>query len=141
MEELDNEPTVEELSKAIGSLASGKAHGNDAIPPEVIKYGKRALLLHLHELLCLCWNELAVPPDIRDAKIRYTKTKVIAAIAITTAVSPKSFDLVSRNGLFKTLEKIGCPLKLPCVISSFHDNMKRTVMMGLHPNPLRSAVE
>ena len=69
MEELDNGPTVEELSKAIDSLASGKAPGNDAIPPEVIKYGKRALLLLLHELLCLCWKEGAVPPDMRDAKI------------------------------------------------------------------------
>ena len=57
MEELDNEPTVEELNKAIDSLASGKAPRNDAIPPEVIKYGKRALLLHLHELLCFCWKE------------------------------------------------------------------------------------
>ena len=51
MEELDNKPTVEELSKAIDSLANGKAPGNDAIPPEVIKYGKYALLLRLHERL------------------------------------------------------------------------------------------
>ena len=57
MDELDNEPTVEKLSKTIDSLASGKTPGNDAIPPEVIKYGKRALLLHLHVRLCLCWKE------------------------------------------------------------------------------------
>ena len=69
MDELDNEPTVEELSKTIDSLASGKAPGNDAIPPEVTKDGRRALLMHLHEFLCLCWKEGAVPQDIRDAKI------------------------------------------------------------------------
>ena len=69
MDELDNESTVEELCKAIDSLASGKAPGNDAIPPGVIKYGKRALLLHLHERLCLCWKEGAVPRDMRDVKI------------------------------------------------------------------------
>ena len=32
MEELDAEPTEDELSKAIDSLASGKAPGNDSIP-------------------------------------------------------------------------------------------------------------
>ena len=78
MEELYNEPTVEEpiallypqwKSKAIDSLASGKAPGNDAIPPAVIKHGKPTLLLHLHELLYLCWKEGAVPQDMRDAKI------------------------------------------------------------------------
>ena len=33
MDELDSEPSVEDLSKAIDSLASGKAPGNDGIPP------------------------------------------------------------------------------------------------------------
>ena len=32
LEELDNPPSVEVLSKAINSLASGKAPGNDGIP-------------------------------------------------------------------------------------------------------------
>ena len=36
MDELDSEPLVEELSKAIDSLASGKAPGNDGIPPQTI---------------------------------------------------------------------------------------------------------
>ena len=33
MEELDTEPTTEELNKTINSLASGKAPGSDGIPP------------------------------------------------------------------------------------------------------------
>ena len=33
IEELDTEPTLEELSNAIDSLASGKAPGSDGIPP------------------------------------------------------------------------------------------------------------
>ena len=40
MYELDSEPSVEDLSKAIDSLASGKAPGNDGIPPELIKHCK-----------------------------------------------------------------------------------------------------
>lgn len=69
MEELDNMPTMAELVKAINALTSGKAPGIDAIPPDLIKQGKPALLPHLYELLCLCWEEGAVPQDMRDAKI------------------------------------------------------------------------
>jgi hypothetical protein len=52
MDELDAEPTVVELSKAIDSLASGKAPGSDGIPPDLIKHCKTTLLLPLHEVLC-----------------------------------------------------------------------------------------
>ena len=69
MEELDAEPTHEELSKAIDALANRKAPGEDNIPPELIKCGKPALLDPLHELLCLCWKEGEVPQEMRDAKI------------------------------------------------------------------------
>ena len=70
MEELDVPPTVAELSKAIDSLASGKAPGSDGIPPEIIKISKDSSLLnHLHTLLLKCWDEGSVPQDMRDAKI------------------------------------------------------------------------
>ena len=39
----------------------------------------------------------------------------------------KAFDLVSRTGLFKLLEKIGCPPKPLSIIASFHVNMHGTV--------------
>ena len=39
LKELDIPPSVEELSKAIDSLACGKAPGKDGIPPDVIKAG------------------------------------------------------------------------------------------------------
>ena len=44
MKELDAELTVEELSKAIYSLASGKTSGSDGIPPDLIKHCKTTLL-------------------------------------------------------------------------------------------------
>ena len=53
-DELDSEPSVEELSKAIDRLASGKAFGNDGNPPELTKHSKTTLLLPLHEVLCQC---------------------------------------------------------------------------------------
>ena len=69
LDELDVEPSMEELSKAIDCLSTGKAPGEDGIPPEIIKCGKDALLRGLHELLCLCWREGVVPKDMRNAKI------------------------------------------------------------------------
>ena len=71
MEESDTElePTVEEHSKAIDSLASGKAPGSDRIRPHLIKHCKTTSLHSLHVLLCQCWQEGAVPQDMWDAKI------------------------------------------------------------------------
>ncbi|KAK2555651.1 Craniofacial development protein 2 [Acropora cervicornis] len=69
MEELDHLPTEEELSKAIDSLACGKAPGKDGIPPELLKQGKLTLLQSLHKLLCLCWEHGHIPQDMRDANI------------------------------------------------------------------------
>lgn len=69
MEDLDEAPSMEELSTAIKALPVEKAPGSDNIPPEAIKHGKPALLQPLHELLCLCWEEGGVPQDMRDASI------------------------------------------------------------------------
>ena len=69
MEELDEKPTLEELSKAIDCPSCGKAPGKDGIPPEVLKHGKAAVLQPLHDLLCLCWEQGHIPQDMRDANI------------------------------------------------------------------------
>ena len=69
LEELDSEPSLQELSKAIDALESGKAPDEDGIPPGVSKCGTPALLEPLHKLLCLCWRAGRVPQDMRNAKI------------------------------------------------------------------------
>ena len=69
MEDLDAQPTLEELSKAIDSSACGKAPGTDGIPPDLIKRCKSTLLQPLHDTLCQCWREGGVPQDMKDAKI------------------------------------------------------------------------
>ena len=198
MEELDVLPTEEELSKAIDSLAPGKAPGSDSIPPDLIKRCKTTLLQPLHELLCQCWEEGAVPQDMRDAKIvtlyknkgersdcnNYRGISLLSIVGkvyarvllarlqkLAERIYPesqcgfragrstvdmvfslrqlqeksreqnlplyiafidltKAFDLVSRDGLFKALEKIGCPPKLHSLIESFHSNMKGTVQFN-----------
>ncbi|CAE1312642.1 unnamed protein product [Acanthosepion pharaonis] len=69
MEELDAPPSAEDLRKAIDCLSCGRAPGRDRIPLEVLKSGKPALLWHLRELLCLCWEKGHVPRDMQDANI------------------------------------------------------------------------
>ena len=198
IEELDIEPTIEELNKAINSLASGKAPGSDGIPPDLIKHCATTLLLPLHEVPCQCWKEGAVPQDMRDPKIvtlyknkgersdcnNYRGISLLSIVGkvfarvilvrlqkLAERVYPesqcgfraerstidmifslrqlqekcreqqmplyvafidltKAFDLVSREGLFKILPKIGCPPKLQSLIESFHSNMQGTVQFN-----------
>jgi hypothetical protein len=75
LDELDEEPTKEELGKAIDCLATVKAPGEDGIPSEVIKTGKEKLIENLHELLCLCWGEGSVLWDMRGAKMVTLQTQ------------------------------------------------------------------
>ena len=56
----------------------------------------------------------------------------------------KAFDLVSRDGLFMLLQRIGCPPKLLHIITSFHQDMQGTVQYDgscSEPFPIRSGVK
>ena len=65
MSELDDLPTLLEMTKAIDHQSPVKAPGNDGIPSDVIKCGGRILSQQLLDLLCQCWEEGAVPPGFR----------------------------------------------------------------------------
>uniref|UniRef100_A0A2C9KZG9 Uncharacterized protein n=1 Tax=Biomphalaria glabrata TaxID=6526 RepID=A0A2C9KZG9_BIOGL len=67
--ELDETPSVKELSIAIDMLAHGKAPGGDGIPAEVIQAGKHVLIKPLHELLSLCWEQGMVHQELKDSNI------------------------------------------------------------------------
>ena len=56
----------------------------------------------------------------------------------------KVFDLISRDGLFNVLPKIGCLPKLQSLIESFHTDMKGTVQFNgssSEPFEIRSGVK
>jgi len=193
--ELDNEPTLNELKKAIDDLSSGKAPGTDAIPAELLKSNRDFLLPHLYQLLLTCWQKGCIPQDMRNAKIitlyknkgdkgdcnnyRGISLLSIAGKAFARVILrrlqilaerilpesqcgfrsgrstidmifslrqlqekcreqqrplliafvdlTKAFDTVSRPGLFRVLEAIGCPPKLLRITKSFHDEMQGTV--------------
>ena len=67
--ELDVIPTLEEITKAIKQLKTGKAAGTDSIPSEIWKYGGPGLHTKLHELFVCCWEQGKLPQDLRDAVI------------------------------------------------------------------------
>ena len=69
MPELDEAPSIDELSKAIDRLPSGKTPGKDGILAEVIKNSKSTLLVPLHKLLTQCWKEGSVPQHMKDSNI------------------------------------------------------------------------
>ena len=116
MDELDTPLTIEELNKAINSLSSDKAPGNDGIPPEIVKAGKDSSLINrFHELLIDWWEEGTVPQDMKDAKIvtlyknrgdnsDCNKFRWISLLSITGKV----FARVVLNRLQKHTERV-CP--------------------------------
>ena len=56
----------------------------------------------------------------------------------------KAFDLVSRDGLFKVLPKIGCPPKLQSMIATFHTDTKGAVQFNgssSEPFEIRSGIK
>ena len=62
-------PSMEEVSKAIKQMSSGKAPGSDAIPAEVYKAGGPVMLQKLTKLFQSIWNEGKVPQQFKDATI------------------------------------------------------------------------
>ena len=67
--EMDDPPTVDEIRKAITHLRSGKAPGQDGIPPEIYKVAEPTITPRLHALFTQLWTEGEVPQDFKDAQI------------------------------------------------------------------------
>ena len=67
--ELDAPPSIEEVSKAIKQMTSGKAPGPDTIPVEVFKTGGETIRSQLTSLFQTMWNQEQLPQEFRDATI------------------------------------------------------------------------
>jgi len=164
MDELDSPPTIDELMKAIDSLACGKAPGSDGIPPEIVKAGREiSILVHLHELLLQCWEEGMIPQDMQDAKIvTLYKNKGdrsdcnnYSGISLLSIVS-KAFSRVVLNRLQLFADRVypesqcGFRAKLDMVFTlrqlqeKCHDGMTGTVQYdgsSSDPFPIKSGVK
>ena len=60
---------AEETAKAIKQFSSGKAPGEDGIPPEMYKYVDDTLVTALTRLFQQLWVEEAVPQDFKEATL------------------------------------------------------------------------
>ena len=69
MDDLDKEPTVEELSKAITAMAPWKTPGSDDILSDLLQHCKSCLLPLLYDILVKCLKEGMVTQDMCDSKI------------------------------------------------------------------------
>ena len=65
--ELEELPSVKEMTKAIVQLRSGSAPGVKGIPLEHWKGGGPALHCKLHEFLVCCWEQDKLLSDRQDA--------------------------------------------------------------------------
>ena len=81
---------LHKIMNSSGSVGNVWWCGQNAIP-DLIKHCKTKLLLPLHEVLCQCWQEGAVPQDMRDSKIitiYKNKGDKVYRIITTTGASP-----------------------------------------------------
>ena len=69
LDQLDLEPSLSEVTKAIQQLSSGKSLGSDGIPDEIYKHGGAHLVRKLTKLFQNTRNQAEVPQEFKDASI------------------------------------------------------------------------
>jgi len=69
--------TVDDVSIAVQNIKLRKSCGPDVLAPEVIKYGDRALTVHLTLLFNICSSHCYIPDD-------FTKTTIVPMVKNTT---------------------------------------------------------
>ena len=144
LEELDEELTLDKLSKALDSLATGKAPGKDGIPAEVLKCCEGSLITELHKILCLCWREGEVPQDMRDTNIVTLYKNKGDRSDCNNYCGISLLSIVGKLFARITAQLYCFSLKLLSFICSFHDDMKGTVVFDgstSHAFNIRSGVK
>jgi hypothetical protein len=68
-EELDSQPSLPELEKAIEQLSNGKAPGADGIPAEIFKLLGGRTKAKLLKLFQTMWDQGTIPQDFKDTSV------------------------------------------------------------------------
>ena len=72
LDDLDEEPIMDELRHAIKQLKSGKAPGNDGIPADLLKHCLSTLAAPLHHMITKCWQGGLCDTGYERRKHHYT---------------------------------------------------------------------
>ena len=62
-------PDASEVQRAVNQMASGKAPGQDGLPPELFKLGGAKVVEKLVTIYGDIWKKLSVPQEFKDALI------------------------------------------------------------------------
>ncbi|BHF73860.1 hypothetical protein SprV_0401694400 [Sparganum proliferum] len=139
--DLDLPPSLQETIRAVQQLSSGKAPGSDAIPAEVYKHGGLQLMDHLTALFRRCGVKGLLPESqcglrrnrgttdmIFAARQLQEKCQEMRTHLYSTFVDlTKAFDTVNREGLWKIMQKFGCPERFIAMVRQLHDGMMARV--------------
>ncbi|BHF64279.1 hypothetical protein SprV_0200728100 [Sparganum proliferum] len=132
--DLDLPPSLQETIRAVRQLSSAKAFGSDAIPVEIFA---RILLKRLNNNL---EQDLLSESQCGFRRIRGTMDMIFAARQLqekcqemrthlnsTFVDLTKVFDTVNCEGLWKIMQKFGCPERFIEMVRQLHDGMMARV--------------
>nr|VZI34451.1 unnamed protein product [Spirometra erinaceieuropaei] len=112
----DLPPSLHETIRVVQQLSSGKAPGSDAIPAEVYKRGGPQIMDHLTALFQEMWCQ-------GEEKCKEMRTHLYS----TFVDMKKASDTVNREGLWKIMQKFGCPERFTQMVRQLHDSMRSRV--------------
>ncbi|BHF84896.1 hypothetical protein SprV_1002804800 [Sparganum proliferum] len=179
--DLDLPISLQETSRAVQQVSSGKAAGSDAIPAEVYKHGDPQLMDHLTSLFQEMWHQGEIPQDFKDVTIMHLYKRkgnrqicdnhrgisllnIVGKIFVRILLNclnnrleqsllpesqccfrrhrgttdmifatrqlqekcqdlTKAFNTVNREGLWKIMQKFGCPERFTQMVRQLHDGM------------------
>ena len=68
-QDMNEEPTITEVTEAINNTKMNKSPGIDGIPAEIYKFGGDLLKTKLHQLIKKCWQNKTLPQEFKDVMI------------------------------------------------------------------------
>ncbi|VDL98580.1 unnamed protein product [Schistocephalus solidus] len=113
-------PSIPETIRAVQQIYSGKAPGSNVIPPQVYKLVQGLLL----ESQCGFHRHRATTDMNFATRQLQEKCQEMRAHLYTTFVDlTKAFDTVNRDGLWKVMQKFGCPERFTHMVRQRHDGI------------------
>ncbi|VDM00839.1 unnamed protein product [Schistocephalus solidus] len=137
----DLPPSLPETIRPVQQISSGKAPRSHTIPPEIYKHCGPRLMAELTTLFQEMWRQgqsracdrkaNVASADTMEQPTRYLPPASYKRSArrceLTFGDLTKAFDTVNRDGLWKVMQKFGCPERFTHMVRQLYDGMKARV--------------